>query len=99
MVHTLDLMVPASKILTVWAKSYGGPEGGPEGPPRWGDFWMKSHPLLELHPVTVVGHQRGYRGGVRGVANLVMANQLPNAFRWSTIYQYCLCYNYAGEYQ
>ena len=40
MVHAFDLMVPASKNLTVWAKSEGGPElgpeGGPEGPPPRG---------------------------------------------------------------
>ena len=32
MVHALDLMVPASKNLTVWAKSYGGPYRRPFGP-------------------------------------------------------------------
>ena len=33
MLHALDLMVPASKDLTEWEKSYGGPYGGPYGPP------------------------------------------------------------------
>ena len=33
MVNALDLMVPASKNLTLWAKSEGGPQGGPKGPP------------------------------------------------------------------
>ena len=73
MLHALDLMVPASKDLTEWEKSYGGPYGGPTGPPPlpppgvalWdplrtlptgSDFGLQSHPLLELHPMTVVGH-------------------------------------------
>ena len=59
----------AAKNLTLWAKSEGGPEGGPKGPPRGGDFWMQSHRLLELHPVTVVGPQRGYRGGGQNTFN------------------------------
>ena len=33
MAHTLDLMVPASKNLTVWQSPEGGLQGGPVGPP------------------------------------------------------------------
>ena len=42
MAHTLDLMVPASKNLTVWAKIYGGHYRGPcRTLPTQSDVWMQ----------------------------------------------------------
>ena len=57
-----------SYIINLRAPALGGALRAPlQAPlqtlPTGSDFWLQSHPLLELHPVTIVGHRHGYRGG------------------------------------